>query len=428
MKGTFEDALIGSIILDSVAVLYTCDTMGVTADWFTFGPNRAAFTKAEKMAREGKYIDLLTLSDAILKDDPDYNPEHLERCVDAAPVRGVAESYIQELRPIYLRRAAKRLATAFADSMASSVNPEDDASRFATELMEVTAPRTRKSDTQIANELKEQWRLAQDGQVADIPTPWTQFNKALGGVHNGLVTVLAGRQGKGKSSALATWANFLAGLGVPVGWLAFEDGRKRTIARVAGIRSDVNVFGLDTGMAGRDTYQKAVVGLDDVLKLPLYIEDRHMTSGEIVTWATRMVAKYGIKVLFADAFKDIIRSERTTAEDDAMSQTLVRGARRLDIPIVVSHHVRKQDVQQKKDAWLRDDDVRGSGQITQDARQVILIQSKIVDGEEEFYFEIRKNNYGATGLFRMQRISNRCTWQEYAEEPPEDEQRLPYAD
>lgn len=425
MSGSYEMAVIGCIIRDATSALYVCDDHGMETGWLKDSRCSDIFRHAKRMAAEGKPIDMLTLEDSVLKESPDFPVRFFEDCVDASPSQANIEEYVSQIRKLHVRGVASQQSAEFAMTLQGSDSPEEDIAGFVNQLMDLSAERTRKTSTQVRSILMDKWTLAQTGATSGIPSPWHEFNKKFGGCHNGTVICFAGRQGKGKSAAMATWSHFLGHAGIPHGYLPFEDGLERTWARLAGMEADVNVFSLDTGMSTPEMIEKIRWGLETVMELPIYMDEKHMTAGQIVTWATRMKAKYGIKFLIVDAFKDILRSARSVEEDDGISQSLCQLARRLNIPILVNHHVRKQSTQFSKETWLKMDDVRSSGLITSDARQLILLQSEDVEGTENFFFEIAKNNYGPTGVYPMVRVSRRCRWDEAPPPPAETTVTLP---
>ena len=81
------------------------------------------------------------------------------------------------------------------------------------------------------------------------------------------------------------------------------------------------------------------------------------------------------------------------------------------------HHIRKTDSDGKHGggAWLGIEDIRGSGRISDDARQILILQN-VVDtagGQEKmrYYMHIAKNSHGPESgkdEFEMTRVSNRC--------------------
>ena len=407
-----EAAVLGCIILEPDRVLPICHEKSVGDEHF-YNPNyREIFQCAIRMEQEARPIDILTITDRLRSDgliERAGGPASVENCVDVVPSSAHAEYWIDILCDTYKKRQASYIAQ---EAIAGCVNNKDNAREIIAEtiqnLVELNEERKTREIEQIIKGSVDKWTAARSGKTSGIPSPWRNFNERFGGLQNGAVTLFAGKAGEGKSSAAACWAYFLGSINCPTGYFPFEDGAERTWQRIAGIHGDFSVFKLDVGEATEDEVYRAGRAMEIVSKYPIFIEDRHMTASQICSWATSQKAKNKIRVLFIDAFKDIIRSERNTESDDNQSQVICSLARRLDIPVLVFHHVRKPD---GDNSWLTGADIRGSGQIYSDARQVILLQSQVsADGSKEHWFEIEKNNYGPTGKFPMTRISNRCKW------------------
>jgi replicative DNA helicase len=147
-----------------------------------------------------------------------------------------------------------------------------------------------------------------------------------------------------------------------------------------------------------------------------------MYTEQIVAWTIQMKARFDIQALFVDAFKDIQRRNTLefVAEDDRVSGALCNLARRVDIPLIIVHHIKKTD-----NPVCQIEDIRGSGRISDDARQILILQKKVRnDNDPEFFLDIAKNNNGPTGIVRMVREAAIQRFTEF-EEPKYDFQRSP---
>lgn len=411
-----ERGVIGSILLDPDRVIYLCQQSEVNEDWFYSPANRLMFRAINDMNRIGRGIDLLTVCETLKANgtiEKCGGEANVESVVESTPTSAHAEHYLKIVKDCWLKRRVIDASTEFIEaSYHGNVKSTDIISHGCARMLEMLDEKKERSNEQIKKQSIEHWKTAMAGGVSGIPSPWPKFNERFGGLHDGIVTLFGGKAGTGKSSASATWLHFLGTKGIPVACLPFEDGADKTWQRIAGIHGDFSVFNLDVGKSNDEAISRAESALGSVMKMPVYLEDRPMNVDAISAWATRMVAKFGVRVIFIDAFKDIVRGSRDTESDDAQSQAICNTARRLRIPILVFHHVRKGDIKDGSGGKLTQDDIRGSGQIVSDCRQLILLQAVYSkqSGEIEYAFEIAKNNYGPTGYFPMERISNRCKW------------------
>lgn len=412
----FETGVIGCLVIDANRTLAECADAGVKEDWFGDSIARVLFKEVERMQQTGKPVGLINIA-AHLRETNKYHEDAVqaaEHAYEQTPTIEHVAHYIGGLRRDYLRRLAKERCAELC-SRIDGESPEDCIVDISKQLLDATVFISRKDIGSIREDLKDKWRRAASGDTSGIPSPWRTFNKRFGGLHPGTVTLFAGRGGKGKSSAIATWAEFLGGLGVRVGWKPLEDGVERTFARLSSINGEFSTFQLDSGNVPPDELDDFLENADRsmqcVQQMPIFMDDRYMTIEQIFAWTIRMKAVHDIQVLFIDAFKDILRKKRDLSEDEHISRTICELARRANIPILVNHHVRKGSVDSNDYDRLTFEDIRSSGQIANDARQIILLQNmRAGDGTEVFEFEIAKNNYGPTGTFPMIRMSKFTKW------------------
>lgn len=412
-----ETCVVGCLLLDGPRTLAAGAEMGCDSSWFENPVYGDIWTLAGEMSSSGVPVDLFSVDREIRQKRPYIVgmmgelkfADTLREAIDKTPTVEHLSYYLKELRKTHTKRAAKSKAREIIDEIDKHDEPDQYVSESAKELLDVASIVKAKSKEDIKRAIMGRWR-PEDGQTAGLPTPWSSFNRRFGGLHPGIVTLFTGRGGKGKSSAVATWAHFLAGKGHRVGWLPFEDGVERTYSRLSSIDGEFSSFQLDVHNSTPEDLDKAQYHLEQVLAMPIYMEDRHMYADQIFSWAMRQVAVHGIEVLFIDAFKDILRRKNDLGEDESISRTLCEMARRGNLRVVVNHHVRKGIAGEDR-SDLTESDIRGTGQIANDARQIIILQNRIgADGNEEFEFEIAKNSYGPNGRFPMIRVSRYNKW------------------
>ena len=403
-----ERAVISVCLFDPDYAIPHCLEAGMDRSWFTDPGLGEAYDVMTKMAAEGRPVDPLGVGRGC--DDRYFRADPTTFLVDILgeySARHALPEYISALEAERLGRVADENYSLLRNAKRG---PEfkSTVAEVANSLLSAVSTDPAKSKETLKREIMGKWRRAKECGGGGIVSPWETFNLRFGGLVDGNVTVIAGRQGKGKSSMMCTWVHHLGRKGVPSLYIPFEDGAQRAWERIAGIYGNFSTFRMDIGEGEEDDFLKADGALSEVMSWPIVIEDRHMNCDQMFACALRHKTRMGIKCMFVDAFKDITRENgRQTEEDERMSQKICQMARRLNIPVVVNHHVRKGDGEK-----LTTDDVRGSGRITADCRQLILLQNWMsAEGIEVFSFEMAKNNYGpAMWEVPMVRISNRCCW------------------
>lgn len=416
----FERGLIGCALTDADRVMFLAQEEGVGRDWFYQPQHAALWGIMADMFGAGRPIDLMTVCDRVRANKAEEavgGESNIERMIDNAPTVHHAEYFIEELRKHRARRVIYRMCREAAEaSKDAERDPADVLAELLRSAVDLGAKRERRTPAAIAAEIETQWQNALQGVTTGVMTPWPSVNKLLGGAQPREVTLVAGRGGMGKSSLLATWVEFLGRSGVPIGYLPFEDGIVRTTKRLAGIWGQFSVFHCDRGQSPETTVRAAVEHVKHVTARPVHMEDRPMTAAQILGWGMTMRARHGIKAIFIDAFKDVLRTRQDVEADNVLSTELTNVARRLDIPAIVCHHIRKGGVHEGRFTRLTDEDLRGSGKIKDDARQVMILQCENVGSPSspqlEFELEIAKSNFGPTGSVKMERISKFTQWVE----------------
>lgn len=414
-----ERAVLGSILLDPERCKDIVIENGVKPDWFFDRSNQLLFEKIMKI----EPLDLLTAGEALKGagllgyEGAMFSYDYLEDLVDSTPTSAHCEHYIVSkgmLKEKYeLRRAlehsdAVRSSVMRGDS-ADSVKQLAQASAFA--LSEVTHDTTEVDKVATKAALVEQWKEAENGTVVGIPFPWRELTERTGGLRRGSCCPFIGRDGQGKSTVLGKMVDFWGNQGVAGLVFPFEDGAGRYMARVAGCGRWSN-FEADTGRFANtsdevlaEKWELMHRTLDNVVDMPVYFEDGHMTADEICSRIHKHKRKHDIQWVIVDNFKDIAfdYSNGVTAGETQAAQALQVCAKELQIGIIVSSHLR--DVED--DRWLSRRMVKGSKDQFKGARQVLLLQNagfpepimqKYIITENTKMLQMEKNTFGAAGL------------------------------
>ena len=420
-----EDQLVGQCIMKPDESIFLASEAGVMPEWFAQRESRTAYHLMLQMYVDGPEISMPTLLEKAQEKKQNLPMEYVQRAIDCTPITNLP-GVIARIKEMHVRREmlthAKNLKNL---ARVMDTPPEETIGAEICALAELTETHKKLSKEQIKKSIVDRYRAAAHGGTVGLPTPWQTLNKFTGGLSKGQVTVFAGRGGVGKSMASATLAHHLGQSGISVGYLPFEDGVEVTWARIAGINGKYSTFRMDTNPRP-DECSYAEQHLEIVMNYPIHMEDRPMTAEQIMAWAIHQHAKNRIKLLIVDAFKDIKRMSRDVAEDDQMSQTITHIARRLSIPVWISHHVRKKDGDNRQ-TKLTNDDIRGSANIVNDCRQLILLQNWVEGDIQKFAFEIAKANNGPSGMsIPMERKSSQNTWAELEIDREQETRKNPY--
>lgn len=390
-----ERGVIGCALADPDGVervLWHAGQYGIESDSF-YVPHHAVIWRAmSDMAARGKPIDILTLSSRLNQDGHTESASMLTDMVDEIGSPLMAEAYIAELRSFHQRRSLIQRARAVIDAAYGTEPGEDidamvaDAQR---DLISMNVGRTARTHKDVAKSIRETWEAAHAGSPAGLPCPWPTLQRVWGGPHKRLVTMIAARKGTGKSTFVGQWIYHLAHrLELPVAVCPFEDGPDQFFGRMAALHGKFSSFQAQQGRFRSDEELRlATDAIDPVMALPIQFMDGRCTMAELAAWAIQQKARHGIRALFVDAFKDVLTPGKENRDDIELSAALTALADRLDIPVIVTAHVRKTEL-----PVIGLNDIRGSSRLGDDAKLVLAIQRQ----QDEFAFDVLANNFGPT--------------------------------
>lgn len=254
--------------------------------------------------------------------------------------------------------------------------------------------------------LVQTWRQDQESAEGAIRTPWDTVNIWLnGGLRRGKVYVIAGRPGDGKSNAGLNMSAFAAEWDYPALIFSMEMGAAEVASRLLSAGGKAG-FGqlvrrqLDLeNCAAVDNYVKKVAGM------PLEVIDQERITVEQIISHCRSRKKAG--VVFIDYLQLIEPTNHRDNENQQLahiSRCLKVAARELNVAMIVAAQLnRGPTAGGGKDGKARApvvSDIRGSGQIEQDADVVILLhRDESEDGIVKFI--VGKNRNGRKGTIEL---------------------------
>lgn len=422
-----EQALLGSILLDPERLHY----VDIDSADFYYSRHQSLFESMLKVSKESKEWDAVILSEYLNREQKLAGLggfDFLLQLQDSAGVSAYSQHYAKEIKESAQVRAEIKL---MEDNLDKAYAGESVADSVIAHLMKKEVVKEYGNDSIV-----KQWKTAQRGERSSIPTPFPSMDRQTGGVPDKMVTIFTGRSKSGKSMFLAHWYNYLGKMNIPTLAVPLEDKRDVTIKRMAANLGNYKSSVLDAGgeyikrnnewawMPSQDRdIERGIRCLEEVSKLPVYFYDRKCTPEQLYGVATRYKRRYGIKVMFLDGAKDLIRPSGKYADisyDEEISQTLCAIAQDVEIAVVAVHHLTKIDEEHK----ITVNNIRGSGNIVSDSRAVYALQSSGIDSlcaannyelsyDEEGrskmrIFECLSNNHGGLSMKCLSSDLARC--------------------
>jgi hypothetical protein len=292
-----------------------------------------------------------------------------------------AENYIELIKT---NRKLRQIQS-ICDEASIRAKENDDVSSIVSDVTSRLVGMVEVKNEITTDSIISNYRNAANGHTRSIPLPFEQLNHRTGGIRRGMVTVLTGRSKAGKSMLKSFWHTHLGRLGIPTLDCCFEDGIEISKGRCASVGRYnlaelmnggrfVNEFGAWKWYATMpDRISLAEKCMRELDALPMYWHQRRVAPKDMITMVSEYVRKHKIACVFIDGAKDMLRpsgKHNDCGFEEETSQALVDMAQRLDIAVVVIHHLTKIPA----DVLVTEGSIRGSGNIISDCRSVYALQ------------------------------------------------------
>ena len=314
------------------------------------------------------------------------------------PSRDSAIGYIESIKQKHLERAAKRIGRLLVE------NPGE----ISTAIQHLMDLSNSDGDHEFSTSEAVDLGLAKIDELCSgipaLPTGIEKLDEMLGGFHKQDLIVFAGRPAMGKTALML---NCAIGANKPVGVISAEQGVEQIALRLFSITGQIDGHRMRLGKMESSDYNRLADAATLLRKSNIQIWDKPLPHlSEVQRIARKWKWQYNIQALYVDYLQHIQNpsSDNRTQQVGQISKVLKAIARELDIPVVamaqLNRGVESRDVKRP-----RMGDLRESGEIEQDADQVILLYRDVVYNPDTEYPKIMelivdKNRHGPTGYVK----------------------------
>lgn len=386
-----ERSVLGSMLHSAQAV--TAATERLQPDDFVDSANRAVFEAMITLALGAKRVDLITLDEALSKSgalDMIGGPEYLvglQRCVPSAVN---VDAYID----IVIEKANLRRLQAIAESINRKTTGGDMPADRIIELVEGACnditQRTQQRDAGWVSgcDAAMQAFEASENDSRPIPTGFGELDELLcGGLVKPELTIVGARPGKGKSAFLLAASMAAVRNGFHVGYFSLEMSpiqlgqRELASASMVGISKQRRGKSMLTDQDWAALSEGLVKLENDGMGERLHIYQSYGLTIERLGNIARHAVQRGEMDLLVLDYIQLLKTVEKTRQDferlGIISKGLKQLALSLDIPILTAAQVRRQSQDDSKKGGRAPtlDELRGSGDLEQDADNVLLIHT-----------------------------------------------------
>jgi replicative DNA helicase len=290
----------------------------------------------------------------------------------------------------------------FADETARAFHEIAYASGSTSDLVDL-----RESLVEVITDLQ---RAAAEGRrIIGLATGLDALDRVLGGLHDGELTIIAARPGKGKSSAALQWCVHAARGDFPAAVFSLEMPRKQLTLRAACMQGRIDVGVARTGQLTPGDWSRLTTASSELSGIPLFIDDTSGLSAMALRSKLRrknaelsrerpgrrlraVVVDY-LQLMRGSSLAQKQGREREVAE---IAQDLKEVAKEFNVPVVALSQMNRAIEQANRRPRLSD--LRESGNVEQAADNVVFIheQEKAEGGRVEFVIE--KQRSGPTDI------------------------------
>jgi len=385
---SLEKSVIGGVLCHPE---YLVDLPWLSVSHFAGLKQRAVWTAIRNLDAKGKAIDALMVCDElerIGKVDAVGGMAELGLWILEAPTLENCIEYASQVREHSLHRS-----TLLALSEAMTVAKQGKA--YGTDLLVSTqqalncievedcADRSA-SIGQLAKEhvklLERTAQIRAEGgvQLTGVPTGVERLDEQIGGWQFGIVSIVCGRPGHGKSSLMLATADIASKQGYGVHVFSLEDPRQQYMNRALARISGVPIGRISSAVMSRDDMSRFAVAQSELTKSGrrwLVDDSSGVTADEVVRSVRRNSRENNTKVVIVD-YLQLLRQpkgSRVASRHEMLGETLhvlADAAKNDGIAYLVGSQLNR-GVESRSDKRPVESDLRESGTIEERAKCII---------------------------------------------------------
>ncbi len=397
-----EMALLGSIMLRPDAIYEVIDIVGSQS--FYFEKHRMVFETMLELFSKHQPIDFLSLSTRLKEKDllekmggHTFLTELSATVPSSANVKHYAEIVMKKYMMRQLIDASEQLSHLGFNEAGELEEILDQAEKKVFDITERFAGSSRFRDiTPLLHDAFERFEKlsSAEHELRGVPTGFKALDDILGGFQNSDLIILAARPSVGKTAFVLDVARRTAGQHqTPVGIFSLEMSADQLVDRVVSAQSKIDASVIRKGIRTQsgtwrdDTFQNIRDALDDLSRMPIYIDDQSANSiMKMRSAARKLKIEKGLKLLIVDYLQlmapSVARAHDSTVQQvTEISRGLKHLARELNIPVIALSQLSRNI--ETRGGKPKLSDLRDSGSIEQDADAVIFIHQTEDDIRDE---------------------------------------------
>jgi replicative DNA helicase len=400
----FEKALLGACTRfpENIPILFD----ELREEDFSSPKHRAIFRAIGSLHEKKAPIDVLTLSNELKGQG--IQPSELIELEDLAFDGMDLDYYLGKVKKDSRRRKLVSFLSETLEETRDSSNYyqeiEGKVIQGVMEILDRSRDRTLKTPEVLLKEILETYyqRKTRKGEweITGIRAGFKTIDDTLGGLQDGTLGILAGRQHHGKSTVAIDILLSAAKSGSPSLYISLEQPSSEILLFLIQKETGIKPLRIKRGDLLESEERTLTQDIYSRFKtLPLLFEDRARTLNEVGMKIRRMVFSQGVKLVVVDylqLIENAVKGEPRHMQVAGISRALKRLAMDLNIPILALSQLNKNP-EERVGGKIHLSDMRESEAISQDADYVIFVHRPVLMGKDDKdHLELAKNRYGET--------------------------------
>ena len=415
-----EQAVLGSMLIDPRCVSEVIDKL--RPDDFYLRQNKEIYETIYSMFNYSLTIDPVTVLENMKQNgyyDENQSRGYLLQLMDTTPTAANVGEYIEIIKDkTLLRRVAETAGDLTAMIQEGTATGQDILNAAEQRIYDIRQGRAAQGLIPISEVIIDVYdRLeelaASDSAIPGLSTGLRDLDRAISGLNNSDLILLAARPGMGKTSmALNILLDAGKRSGKKVAFFSLEMSREQLALRLISSECFVDNKKLVTGKLSDEDWESVAAAADSLNRSTILIDDdSNITVADILAKCRRVddlgliVIDY-LQLMQSAGGKSNTRGENRQQIVSDISRSLKIMAKDLNVPVLcLSQLSRANESRQDKRPMLSD--LRESGAIEQDADIVLFLYREgyyNADTENPNLAEciIAKNRHGETGKVELQ--------------------------
>lgn len=265
------------------------------------------------------------------------------------------------------------------------------------------------------NDVEDKYKRVQAGEdcLCGIRTGFEQLDSLMLGLQKDHFIIIGARPSAGKTACLINMASHIAFKEKKnVGFITTESSSNQITSRLVAGEARIDPKAMRTGYVNKSSMGSIINLADKIHDKAFYVYDSpNAKLSEVKYIGKRMKELYDIDVLFVDYIQNIQNDNTRIPKHEQIEQIsreLKHLNRQLEIPVVTAAQISRDS--QNREPHLAD--LRGSGQIEQDADDVIFIHHEEEEEQERSYLIVSKGRDTGTGKIEVDFIKKYVKFQD----------------